>query len=265
MKSIEEIESWAKSIEEDPCDILYVFLSREYGEIGKYTEAIKSCDIAIKLNSDSSLAYYHRGKFNLEIAKYTEAMTDCDKAIKLSPDFCPTYFTRGNIYSKIHKYTEAISDYNKVIELNAADVSNEYPTYCNRGIAYYNLGKYTKAIEDYNKAIEINPDFAFAYFVRGKVYARLLDENIKSEGLKIDNNSAYTDYNTCLYLLSIANKKQEQKIDISTLISFFQPYPQTILTISEYLNTNIETFLSLSGKLEEAQQSIVPFLRKASK
>ena len=63
-------------------------------------------------------------------------------------------------------YEKAIADYTKAIELRPDYAS----AYYNRGKVFLGLKNYEKAIADYTKAIELRPDDASAYDNRGKVF-----------------------------------------------------------------------------------------------
>ena len=62
----------------------------------------------------------------------------------------------------------AMNYYNKAIEMNP-DYADAYYY---RGRAYYNNNDDTNAIEEFDKAIEMNPDYADAYHHRGRAYYR---------------------------------------------------------------------------------------------
>jgi tetratricopeptide (TPR) repeat protein len=48
--------------------------------------------------------------------------------------------------------------------------------YCNRGSLWYYLHDYQGAIRDYNRAIQLSPNFAKAYYLRGRARAQLKDD-----------------------------------------------------------------------------------------
>ncbi len=48
-----------------------------------------------------------------------------------------------------------------------------YSKYYDKGIEYFNEDEYDKAIDSFNKAIELNPNYAEAYYERGRAYGNL--------------------------------------------------------------------------------------------
>ncbi|MGD0021364.1 MAG: tetratricopeptide repeat protein [Smithellaceae bacterium] len=73
------------------------------------------------------------------------------------------------------------SDPEKAIEYlnNAIKLQPDFAeAYYSRGRAYHDLGQYQRAIEDYTKAISLKPDFAFAYSSRGSAYLNKGNNNI---------------------------------------------------------------------------------------
>ena len=203
---------------------------------GDYAKTIEYYDKEIELNSGDVYAYLQKGDTLLKLDKYEEAITCFDKLLALSSDFGYAYYEKGT--------------------------------------ALYELGKYEEAISCFDKAIELDTDDPEAYLFRGNIYFLSLNENITVKGWNIHKNSAYTDFNSYLYLtiyykeghisysggvIKSGNIMGGKIENLSTLIKFFQLYPQTILTIFEYSDSNIDSFLSLYGIIKEAQRSIEDF------
>lgn len=122
------------------------------------------------------------GQWNL-----TQAIADYTKAIEIKPNEADFYYGRGNAYvaqeasdwvkgNGDHDPTrhagtssdcaKAINDYTKAIEINP----NYAEAYYSRGKVYDKQRNLPQAISDYTKAIEINPNYADAYDARGFAY-----------------------------------------------------------------------------------------------
>ena len=71
-----------------------------------------------------------------------------------------------NTRKSVVDYEVVMSDLNKTIEL-APDFAYAY---YNRGRLYFDLKDYSAALADYTKAINLYGDFAEAYFNRGLIY-----------------------------------------------------------------------------------------------
>lgn len=87
-----------------------------------------------------------------------------------------------------------------------------FSAYKDQGDRNYNNEKYTDAIEDYSMAIDIEPDNAEVYYLRGKVYVNLEDEEKAlddfNEAIVLNLKSAAVFFNRgCLY------KKRERYED----------------------------------------------------
>ena len=137
---------------------------------GKYEEAIKKYNDAIKLNSNYAELYNNRGLAKNKLGQHQEAIVDYDKAIELRPNYREAYNNRGVTKGNLEQHQEAIVDYDKAIELN----QNYAEAYNNRCFAKKNLGQQLNnldlilsAIADCDKAIELKPDYANAYNNRG--------------------------------------------------------------------------------------------------
>ena len=74
----EAIKCYTRAIEQKPdYPPPYNNRSRAYCRIGKYTEAIADCDVALRLpNSNEAEIYYHRGMARIHKHEWTEAIID---------------------------------------------------------------------------------------------------------------------------------------------------------------------------------------------
>ncbi|MBM4273629.1 MAG: tetratricopeptide repeat protein [Deltaproteobacteria bacterium] len=77
---------------------------------GKFDQAIKEFDVALKLKPNDAAIITYRG-----VAKYAKgqndaALQDFEQAIKLDPKHGKAYYQRGMIYEKQENYEKAIAD-----------------------------------------------------------------------------------------------------------------------------------------------------------
>ena len=171
------------------------FRGYAYANEGKYDEAIKHYDAAIKLNPRIAEAYISRGIAYSEKDELDIAIRDYNKAIELEPNNLFVYTNRSVAYHNKGDFDNAIRDYNKLIELEP----NNPTTYTNRGCAYASKNDLDAAIKDFDKAIEHDQNFTEAYIRRGIAYGQKddLDAAIKDfdKAIEHDQNNPLA-YNT---------------------------------------------------------------------
>ena len=179
--------------------------------LGRYEEAIKAFDEAIKQNDPKNvyLAWYGKGLALGYLGKYQTAIEALQQAINTLPKredlkkFHSSILQKQSVvYRYLENYEQALSVINQAISLvpnnpnyynekyvvlsrlkrydeglaaitQAIDLAPRAAWYFNRGNLYYNLQKYDLALSDWNKAIKINPNYAEAYVNRGNLYSDL--------------------------------------------------------------------------------------------
>ena len=130
---------------------------------GKYEEAVKHYDQAIRINPQNGTTYTNRGAARASLGQHNDAIADYDQAIRLNPQEATTYYNRGNVKGKLGRHKEAIVDFDEAIRLNPQDSES----YNNRGTAKARLGRYAAALADFDQAIRMYPQNTAAYFNRG--------------------------------------------------------------------------------------------------
>ena len=142
-----------------------LFEQKSYqGAISKYTDALK-------LNHNSSAAYYNRANVHQVLQNYSKAIEDYNEAITYSGSNLEAYNNLGVIYTNLKDYDEAISNFSKIISLKS-----DYATaYLNRGVVHYYLKNYAQSLADFNKAVELGIKSRSVYGNRGIVLTRLHD------------------------------------------------------------------------------------------
>jgi tetratricopeptide (TPR) repeat protein len=143
----------------------------ENGDLGQATADL---DEALKLNPESPLARYNRGRSYAEAGNHSGAISEYGTAIRLNPKLADAFNNRGLAYFHTNRIDLAIVDYGKAIDLNP-DLAEAFN---NRGIAYCfrdDVDLFYKqdadlAISDFTKAIQLRPNFAVAWNNRGAAY-----------------------------------------------------------------------------------------------
>ena len=172
------------------CNTLYT--------LGRYEEALASCDQAISLQPDLAAAWFSRGALlhnNLEryeealvsheqaitlepygakawfnrsntlhtLGCYEEALASCDQAISLQPDLATAWTNRGRALERLGRYEEALDSCDQAISLESDAAVN----WENRGSTLKKLGRYEEALASFAQAISLQPDYALAWLNRG--------------------------------------------------------------------------------------------------
>lgn len=83
---------------------------------------------------------------------------------------------KGNYMYQIGRYDAALNYYNKVIQLKP----DYAEAYFGRGKVYDSQSYFDQALEDYNKAIELKPDYVDALDNRGRLYTNPLNPGYRS-------------------------------------------------------------------------------------
>ena len=123
-------------------------------------EAIRCFSESIKLDSNSSQAYYNLGLALYKIKRNEEAEASYRKAIELNPFYEEAYSNLGVLLSDLKRNDEAEAAYRKAIELNPDDDK----ACSNLGILLSDLKRNDEAEAAYRKAIELNPALTEAYY-----------------------------------------------------------------------------------------------------
>jgi tetratricopeptide (TPR) repeat protein len=128
------------------------FIEAEYK---KNDEALKDCELLIKLQPDTAINYIGKGQVLAAMKNYKDASKAFDKATKLNPNRFDSWVMKAGAQEKAGKLNDAIASINKAIELKP-----EYPAnYYNRACFYCLKGDKDKTLADLKKAIEMNPAF----------------------------------------------------------------------------------------------------------
>ena len=124
-----------------------------YHNAGRYLDAIKEYDIAIRLNPNYANAYSNKAGALESLGRHAEAIKAYDMALRLNPKDAISYNGKGNALDGLGKSEEAIEQYNVAIRLNPSYANAHY----NKGLTLAKSGRYTDAIKEYDVAISSNP------------------------------------------------------------------------------------------------------------
>lgn len=141
-------------------------LSIVYNEAGRYEEARKIFDIAVKTVSktrtvkdpyiEGRLANEHAqlGGQYYDLGRFKEAIAEYKKALKLRPKFPDIIIKMGIAYRENGDLYAATKAFTKVLSINPQYL----PAFLHLGIIYYMKGFVDMAIREWNNALVIDPE-----------------------------------------------------------------------------------------------------------
>ncbi|MBX9694794.1 MAG: tetratricopeptide repeat protein, partial [Cyanobacteria bacterium] len=183
-------------------------------QLGEFRQAVDAATQALRFNSTSSYALYHRGCARIELGQFAEASEDFTRAIADDPGNPGYYLQRARCYERMGQNQKANADFaigaklpGKTVSENLFKAAAYYgqgqfekaipvftltikqdPTCINaihdRGLCYATTGKYKEAINDYTRCLKINPEYYHCYYLRAA--AKLMSG---------DNSGASSDFN----------------------------------------------------------------------
>lgn len=146
---------------------------------------------------ENALHYFARALDFYLVQDFDNALEDLDRIIAKDQSFFPAYFMRAMIHYKQLEYRKRDTQYeieqseDKKLQVRALDYAmvrddldkviqlapDFVYAYYNRGNIYAVMKDYRAALVDYNKAIELDPRFSDAYFNRGLTHVFLGNNN----------------------------------------------------------------------------------------
>jgi tetratricopeptide (TPR) repeat protein len=136
-------------------------LCRHYIDNAKAEIAEKQCSDMLDAASPSPEAHNTIGLLRVETGKYEEAVKSFQKAIRLKPDAGIFYSNMSVAYAKLGKPDEAEQILQKAFSMKDGSLSREALAYSynNLGLSWLEKNQTEKAISYFNKALELQPDF----------------------------------------------------------------------------------------------------------
>jgi len=136
---------------------------------GKYDDAIKLFDQAIRKHHHDATAMVWRGSAYFSKGLYDQAIADFTKAIKEDPEYPDAYLWRGYAYYSKALYELAIADFTKAIELDPHQIK----AFGWRGTSYYHQGHYKEALADYDRYLVANPNDPWVIWFQGSAFLKI--------------------------------------------------------------------------------------------
>ena len=94
-------------------------------DAGKYQEAIKDYNQALKLQPNNPLIEHNRGLARLELGQAEAALADFNRVLTLDPNFALALYNRGRALEKLGRIPEARGAYRAFLQ--AGDPTTDRP------------------------------------------------------------------------------------------------------------------------------------------
>jgi predicted TPR repeat methyltransferase len=129
-----------------------------YFQAGKFEEAQRNLEEAVRLNPLLAGAFCMRGIALMRLKRHPEALLCFDRALSLSPGFVEALSNRATALLELNRSDEALSAFDAVLAVDPQHAKS----WNNRGNALADAKRYEDALASYDRALAIQPDFAEA-------------------------------------------------------------------------------------------------------
>jgi tetratricopeptide (TPR) repeat protein len=122
-------------------------------EQGRYREAEKEFQTALKLNAFDFMSYLGLGNIYYRMGDFPRAIEQYKKSLAINPYFCDAHFNLGMVYDEIGYSKQAEQEFKEVLKF----LPEDYAAHYNLGRIYQKRGASKAALKAYEQALEINP------------------------------------------------------------------------------------------------------------
>jgi len=197
----------------------HVTLADALQQQGRFADAAREIDLAVRLRPDLPQVYRARGRLNLERADLETALRDFDAAIARAPagrssaDLASDYVERGRVKHTLGQFQDAISDYDRAL---AACPDNAL-AYHLRGEALLSLNRPREAEQAFGQSLRHRPAFGPALRARGEARVKTGDFASAAEdytrALALDRDASILIHRGWAYFFSDAWKLAERDFE----------------------------------------------------
>ena len=123
-------------------------------DMGKPEEALQFYGQALAHNRDFTPALRNRADLNKALKNFEAALADFDKLARLEPNDPNIHNARGSVLGELHRLEDALRSFDRALALNPRHAS----TWHNRGVTLWNLERFEDAIASYDRALALAPN-----------------------------------------------------------------------------------------------------------
>ncbi len=112
------------------------------------------------LNTANAEDFYNLGLSLEKTGRYEEAAKAYQQAVKIKPDYAEAYYNLGVSLDDAGRYEDAIEAYKQAVRID----NNHIEAYYNLGVSLENMGRFDDAIEAYKQVVDIYPNHIDAHY-----------------------------------------------------------------------------------------------------
>ncbi|CAK8676814.1 unnamed protein product [Clavelina lepadiformis] len=90
----------------------------DFYNAGKYPEALKCYNEAIKRNPDNATLYSNRAACYMKLLEFRLALKDCDECVQKDPNFIKGHIRKGGALEAMKEFSRAVDAYQKALEVD---------------------------------------------------------------------------------------------------------------------------------------------------
>jgi eukaryotic-like serine/threonine-protein kinase len=133
--------------------------------LSRFHEAIVCLDKALKIDSLHAEAWNNKGFSFTGLGNFRESIKCCDKALAINPRFVSAWNNKGSCLLSLSCFAEALTCYDNALKIDAQFADSWF----NKGVCIKQLKRFGDAIAAYDKALEINPQYLEAQYNKGSI------------------------------------------------------------------------------------------------
>jgi tetratricopeptide (TPR) repeat protein len=232
---------------------------------GQFKKALDHLEKLTEQNPESVIAYYYRGRVNLEMEHYREAEESFLEALKLNKSQEPALFDLGTLYQMTDRNMDAVNIYEKLLEYYPDNMAarerlvNLYyklglkvkaeqqvqkirkdslpgePGRQTLGLIYLSQGKLDESIEELNLIISAWPEDYKSRYYLATAYEEKGDIERALEHLSLINSESTYFINAQMhiaYLLDTQKKYDEARVILEKAIAINRERAELYLMLS---------------------------------